>query len=161
MSDFHDDDDPEQLNPRRGTPTGRVYIHTRCGGQTRVSGGDYSHICDPFWPCTSTYCCQCAGFAPLSEVCWADTEETVSEYRSRMRAETPGLLRAWRYGLGFLVGGAVGAVGGLLVTLVAQVPRNRAGTFALVGGLIGALLFYVLGTVILNRALGIDYRRMR
>jgi hypothetical protein len=161
MSDFQDDDDPECSSHKHGVPTGRVYVHTGCGGQTEVSGGDFTHICDPFWPCTSTYCCQCAGFAPLSEVRWTNTGEPVSEYRRRLRANTPGLLKVWRYGLGFLLGGAVGAGVGLLVGLIAGAPQNRIGSFALVGGLVGALVCYLLGTVILNRLFAIDYRRMR
>jgi hypothetical protein len=161
MSDFQDDEDPGRFVKRRGTPTGRVYVHTRCGGQTEVSGGDYTHICDPFWPCTGTYCCQCAGFAPLSEVKWVDTGESVAKYRSRLRAETPGLVKAWRYGLGFLAGGAVGCLCGLLVALFAQAPEKRMGVFALVGGLIGAVVCYSLGALILNRVYDIDYRRMR
>jgi hypothetical protein len=92
---------------------------------------------------------------------WADTGEPVSEYRSRLRAETPALLKAWRYGLGFLVGGVFGALIGLLVWIIAQSPRNRIAGFAGVGALVGAIGCYIVGTFILNRALGIDYRRMR
>jgi hypothetical protein len=158
---LHDDDDEDDDEISGDVFAGRVYVHTRCGGQTRVSGGDYAHICDPFWPCTSTYCCTCSGFAPLHEVRWADTDEPVSEYRRRLRAETPGLIKAWRYGVGFLFGGAIGALVGLLVWLSAQAPRDKIGPFAGIGGLVGAFVCYILGTMILNRALGIDYRRMR
>ena len=161
MDDFQNEDGPEQVDQRRRIPTGRVYVHTRCGGQTRVSGGDYTHICDPFWPCTSTYCCQCTGFVPLSKVRWADTGEAVSDYRSRLRAETPGLLKAWRFGVGFLIGGAIGVLIGLLIAILSRVPQNRISSFALVSGLVGALVCYLLGTVILNRVFRIDYRRMR
>jgi hypothetical protein len=160
MSDFDFEDDPGRSARHRGAPTGRVYLHTRCGGQTRVSGGDYTHICDPFWPCTSTYCCECAGFAPLTEVRWADTGETVADYRSRLRRETPGLIQTWRYGVGLLAGGVVGAVASLLTAIVADVAQNRRVGFAIVGGLVGALVLYLLGTVVLNRVFGVDYRRM-
>src|SRR4051812_6641344 len=71
MSDFEDDDGPERPRQQHGTPTERVYVHTRCGGQTRVSGRDFTHITDPFWACTSTYCCTCAGFAPFRFGHWA------------------------------------------------------------------------------------------
>jgi hypothetical protein len=160
MSEF-EEDDPEGPVPDRGTPTGRVYVHTRCGGQTQVSGGDFTHICDPFWPSTGTYCCTCNDYAPLSEVRWADTGESVTEYRTRLRTATPGLLKAWRFGVGFLAGGTVGAAVGLLVWLIAQAPQNKIGGYALVGGLIGGLVCYILGTLILNRVFRIDYRRTR
>ncbi|HYT92789.1 MAG TPA: hypothetical protein VEL76_28995 [Gemmataceae bacterium] len=155
-------EDEERFLQRGGpAPTGRVYHHSRCGGETRVSGGDYTHICDPFWPCTGTFCCGCSNFVPLHEVIWLDTEEVISDYRRRMRAETPGFLKAWRFGVGFLVGGAVGALLGLLIALIAQARAGRMVGFVAVGGLLGAVLCYVIGTIILNRAMGVDYRRMR
>jgi hypothetical protein len=162
VSTDDDYDDRERFVRRGGpSPTGRVYVHERCGGQTHVSGGDYTHICDPFWPCTSTYCCGCSGFVSLREVAWADTREVIADYRSRMRAETPALLKAWRYGLGFLIGGAVGMLLGLVIALIARAPGSRMVAIVLVAGLIVGALCYLVGTVILNRALGIDYRRMR
>src|SRR5579884_1737289 len=92
MADFDDDDDDRGPDIRRRPSTrGRVYVHRRCGGMTEVSGGDYTHICDPFRPCTGTYCCRCAGFVSLDDVFWADTEEPISEYRVRLREETPAL----------------------------------------------------------------------
>ncbi len=160
MSDFDDDDGPEQTTQRRGSITGRVYVHHGCGGQTRVSGGDYTHICDPFWPCTATFCCQCSGFVSLAEVSWADTGELISAYRRRMRAETPALLKVWRFGGGLLAGGALGALVGFLVALAARVPANRSVGFVVIGALVGACLIYLVGTMLLNRLLDIDYRRM-
>jgi hypothetical protein len=159
VSDLHEDDAERFM--RASTPDGRVYVHTRCGGQTRVSGGDYTHICDPFWPCTGTWCCTCSGVAPLTEVRWVDTGEPVSDYRSRMRKETPALLQVWRFGGGLLAGGGVGALIGVLVSFLAWTPEARIGWFALVGGLIGAVVCYFIGTIILNSLFGIDYRRMR
>ncbi len=157
MSDVEDDDEDAFVPDVNG----RVYVHSRCGGQTRVSGGDFTHICDPFWPCTSTYCCQCAGFAPLNQVQWIETGELVSEFRSRVRSKTPGMLKVWRYGMGFLLGGAVGAPIGLLVWRIAQATQNKFDVFALFGAGAGALVCYIVGTIVLNRAFGIDYRRMR
>ena len=143
------------------TPTGRVYVHSSCGGETCVTGLDFIHICDPFWSCGRTYCCTCADFVPLSEVYWADTGESLSKYRRRLRAQTPGSLKAWRYGLGFIAGGAFGAGVGLLVWIVAQAPQNTTDSYMLVGGLVGGVVCYILGTFLLNRAFGICYRRMR
>ena len=42
------DDDDEASYRHDDVSAGRVYVHTHCGGQTRVSGGDFTHICDPF-----------------------------------------------------------------------------------------------------------------
>jgi hypothetical protein len=162
MREFDDeDDDFEQPSLFRRTPNGRAYVHTRCGGETLVSGGDFTHICDPFWPCTSTYCCTCSGFAPLREVKWTDTGEIISKYRQRLRRETPVLVQVWRYGFGFLLGGAFGAVVGLLAALIARAPAAKAGSFALIGALIAGAVCYLLGTILLNLVFGIDYRRMR
>jgi hypothetical protein len=159
--DEDDEDEWGRIVRQGGTPTGRVYVHDRCGGFTQVSGGDYTHICDPFWPCTGTYCCTCADFAPLHEVRWADTGEPVSDYRARMRAETPGLLKAWRFGLGALPGGALGALLGWLAAVISRVPENQGLGFTIVGGIVGAILCYVVGAMILTRAFGMDYRRIR
>lgn len=149
MSDVQRNGNRGRSIPLRETPTGRGYVHTRCGDETWVDENHFTHICDPFRPCTGTYCCTCADFAPLNEVRWADTGENILAYRKRLRAQTPALLRVWRYGAGFLAGGAVGAVVGLLTG------------FALVGMLVGAVGGYLLGTVLLNRVFDIDYRRMR
>src|SRR5262249_33537703 len=111
--------------------------------------------------CTSTYCCGCSNFVPLSDVLWADTGEAIADYRSRLRAETPALLLAWRYGMGLLLGAAVGAALGLLVALIARAPQDRIVGYAIVGGIAGAVLVYALGIFILNRVFGINYRRMR
>lgn len=159
MSDSYEEDEP--VIRRRQAPNARVYVHDRCGGSTQVSGGDYTHICDPFRPCTGTYCCTCADFAPLHEVEWADTGERISDYRRRLREETPSLLRAWRYGLGALVGAAGGAVFGLLLAIVAQTSRSSIALFPLVAALIGAIACYFIGIMVLNRKYDIDYRKMR
>ncbi len=163
MAKYHDDedDDRDELVPRGRTPDGRVYVHRRCGGQTRVSGRDFAHICDPFWPCTGTYCCTCQGFAPLSEVRWADTGEAVSDYRRRMRAQTPLAIKIWRYGAGLLPGAAIGALVGLVIALIAQLPPARIAASAGVGAILGGLLIYFIGVLILGLVLGVDYRRMR
>jgi hypothetical protein len=161
MRNDHDEDDYEESAESLRTPKSRVYVHTGCGGRTQVSGGDYSHICDPFWPCTSTYCCGCGGFISLSEVRWADTREVIARYRRRLRAETPAALKAWRYGLGFLPGGVIGAGVGLLVGVASQAPPTNLAGYALIGALVAGAICYLLGTFLLNLVFGIDYRRMR
>lgn len=142
-------------------PTSRTYVHIRCRGATTVGGGDYTHICDPFWPCTETYCCTCQGFAPVGDVVWMDTGERVSEYRSRLRANTPLALKFWRYGAGFLIGGGLGAFAGQAVAASFQAPPKETIGCVAVGGLLGAILVYLIGTMVLNQVYKIDYRRIR
>jgi hypothetical protein len=154
----HDENDPDRFRIR-GTPTARVYVHRRCGEMTQVSGGDYSHICDPFWPCTATFCCGCNGMVPLSDVRWEDTGEPISDYRRRLRSKTPGLVQAWRFGLGFAAGAAIGSGIGLLIGLAGATLQNLI-RFVVAGGVIGAVVVYLVGTMILNRVFDIDYRRM-
>jgi hypothetical protein len=158
--DFSDDRDTRRGGrdePGRLTGHSRVYVHRLCGGATEVSGGDYSHICNPFWPCTATYCCTCAGFVGLSEVRWADTNEPISEYRRRMAAKTPVTIKAWLYGLGAVLGAVPGAGVGLLIGLAV----GNVGGATFLGALIGALVVYLVGALSLFYAFGIDYRRMR
>jgi hypothetical protein len=117
------------MGDHRDDTTGRVYIHQSCGGETTVSGRSFTHICDPFRPCTGTYCCTCAGYAPLDEVCWLDTGEPISEYRNRLRTMTPRLLSGWRQ-IGWLLAGASGAGIGALIGVVAQAPRDSLSGYA-------------------------------
>jgi Predicted transmembrane sensor domain len=151
MSDFQDGIDI----------SGRAYVHSLCGGVTRVSGGDFLDICDPFVPCAATYCCECAESAPLSDVRWTDTGESIFDYRARLLTKTPKLLRVWHYGVGILVGAALGSTGGLVVGLVNRVPQNKIGMVAALSGLVGAGVCYFLGTFILKRFFRIDFCRMR
>src|SRR5947207_15171392 len=101
MSDFRDDD-AEQAADRSVIPTHRVYVHTLCGGHTATSGAEFVQLTDPFLPCTATFCSQCRKMALLTDVSWSATGESVIEYRSRVRAEAPTMVRVWRYCLGLL-----------------------------------------------------------
>lgn len=140
---------------------GRVNVHLPCGGLTGVDGMDYVHVCDPFWYCRATYCSQCSDHFPMDEFRWMDTGEKLLDYRNRLRAQTPLVLQMWRYSLGFLMGGCFGAAGGMIAGLIGQAMPHQIGLFGIVGGLIGACACYLLGTFVLNRLFGVDYRRMR
>jgi len=160
--DMEDDDadfDDDRATYRDDPSQGRSYVHKGCGGATTVSGGDFTHICDPFWPCTATYCCGCSDFVPLDQVRWLDTNETVAKFRRRMRQQTPAFVAAWRYGLGFAIGAALGSGVGLLVTLPNRQQPNNLPAGLLIGGLVGGLIAYLLGTIVLNLVCKIDYRR--
>jgi hypothetical protein len=159
--DLDEIEDYDDLPDFPETPTGRTYVHKKCRGETHVSGGDFSHICDPIWPCTGTFCCTCNGFAPLREVRWADTGEPVSDYRNRLLRKTPMALKLWRFGGGFLAGGAVGAGIAMIIAALGNVPADKLGGHGLIGGLIGAVLVYFIGSAILSAVYKIDYCRMR
>ena len=93
---------------------GRVYAHEGCGGLTRVSGNDFTHICDPFWPCTGTFCCGCGKHVPFRECVWTETGEDLQSYTDKLRAARPdlkpkGCLAALVF-VGFGLAGAVTAV---------------------------------------------------
>lgn len=124
-----------------------------------VSEGDFTHICDPFHTCNGTYCCECSDFGPLDEFAWADTGERISDYRARLEKATPGLVKAWRFGLGLLLGGVFGAMVGYIAAVVTRQPDLTV--YPAVGGIIGALFGHGIGGPILNAMYGIDYRRMR
>lgn len=156
-----DEDEDERPSRSRRTPTGQVYVHKRCGGATKVSGGDFSHICDPFWPCTETYCCGCSGFVSLDEVRWADTDEKVSKYRTRMVSKTPPVIKVWRYGVGLIFGLAIGLALGFVAALIAEANQNRMVGFLITGGIVGALAIYLIGAAILSAVMGVDYRRFK
>lgn len=143
------------------TPDGRTYVHKRCETETHVSGGDFDHICDPFWPCTGTYCCGCADFVALDEVRGEDTGERISTYRSRLRGMTPIGIKLWRFGLGLLPGLLPGAILGYLVAIVAHNVPERGLAFTFIGAGVSGLGVYVIGIFILNLIFALDYRRIR
>ena len=174
--DYEDDDSDDDLpRPRRRRRTedsddedvslldgnSRAYEHLDCGGVTVVSGGDYLHICDPYRICTGTYCCTCQGFVGLDRVVWADTGEIVTKYRSRMRGLTPMPLKVWRMGTGALLGGSVGALMALVVSLLLRLDGKTVATTCIISGLVGAVILHVIGALILGLIWPIDYSRIR
>ena len=142
------------------TPKQRAYVHEKCGTTTMISGGHFTQITDPFMPCTGTFCCECNTFPSLRDVYWEDTEETVADYRRRLRAKTPIVIKLWRYGLGLVVGAGLGAIVGLLISAMGRGPQNNLGVIGVSAG-VGAVLIYLVGTVVLHAIYDLDYRRKR
>lgn len=94
---------------------GRPYVHKKCGQVTLITGSDFVGLCNPFEPCMGTICASCGGPDSTSQFAWADTQEPISEYRARLRAEAPASLKIWNYVISPLVGGGIGgAVGAAL-----------------------------------------------
>lgn len=90
----------------------RQFGHPHCGGVTKISGDDFIRVSDPFTIVFNTYCAQCEADVSLSEVYWTDTDESIADYRSRMRSKAP-----FRFMLiGFLVTPLCGALAGFLLS---------------------------------------------
>lgn len=72
----------------------RVYVHKKCGTGTEISDQDFLELCNPFEVCLATICTSC-GPVKLDTVAWADTNETIKDYRERVGAvlssQLPGL----------------------------------------------------------------------
>jgi hypothetical protein len=150
--DLDEVDEPGPRRKRRKKVTDRAYIHSECGGATQVSGDDFTRLADPFSFVSSTYCCGCSSFVGLSKVRWADTREKISEYRGRLRAETPlgRKLFCW------VIGPAVGALIGLAIGAAAG-KGQAAGPIA--GVVTGALVSFLFIAPPLARLFWqIDYR---
>lgn len=133
-------------------PTSRTYVHSRCRGATIVSGDDFESLANPFRFSSGTMCATCNKIVPIKQVAWADTGESIADYRRRIRSETPVSHKvvAWLIGpvlLG-LIGGAIG---------YAIKPGD---TKALViGAITGALTYLGVFVPLVTRLLfGVDYR---
>ena len=72
-------------DPSKGPPVSRAYEHRSCHGVTVASGDDLVRLETPFRPLDETYCCRCEKFVTLDEVRWADSGETISAYRRRVK----------------------------------------------------------------------------
>lgn len=119
---------------------GRPYVHKKCGQVTVISGSDFVGLCNPFEPCMGTICASCGGPDSTSQFAWADTEESISDYRARLRAAAPASLKIWNYVISPLVGAGVGGIVGAMLD-----PKNP-----LAGGSIGAavgalVMFFFIG----------------
>jgi len=115
---------------------GRVYIHSKCGQGTCVNEHHFVGLCNPLSLCTGTYCATCEGFAPLHEVAWENTGETLRDYRKRLLKSVPLFWRLWGMGLAAVVGAGLGAAIGYLI---------KADAASTIGGAAGgAVFFYML-----------------
>lgn len=93
-------------------PEMREYVHASCGEKTPVSGNDFRALCDPRFAEHRTFCSHCRRFDSLDAFHWSDTRETLTAYRSRLRALVPPLVRVagskWLFGVWILLAALTG-----------------------------------------------------
>jgi len=139
-------DGPPQLLSEESVSS-RVYCHEKCGTLTEVGGSDYYWICNPLRIVMGTVCVSC-GEAYLEHVYWADTNETLSRYRSRLFWKTPFVVMFLHFVIAPIL------VMSLIYLLVPDNPNlQKIGrlTFAIPMGLLGwffAFCFSPLAAVI-------------
>lgn len=140
------------------TPTARTYLHAKCGRGTVVGEGSFRHLADPFRACTGTFCASCKDFYSLDQVFWADTGESLVDYRQRLARAAPPFLRQWAYGVGWIAGGLLGGVVGALIGAAVKADKSVIAGL-LIGMCVGAVLFGVVGTALLKSSYRLDFRR--
>ena len=111
---------------------GRAYIHKTCGTTTVVSGRDFAELCNPFAPCLGTICAKC-GPDSTKKFKWADTRESVSRFRRRVRRASP-LLTVWSWMIAPVIGAVIGTMVGLALKGQNIAPIVVATMGATVGG---------------------------
>src|SRR5262245_28068879 len=117
-------------------PDTRAYRHTQCGSETVISGPAFETASNPLSDMNRTWCTQCNAFAPISEVAWVDTGETIAAYYARHSTRATGLER-FLCSKTFLV---ASVVVGLLIGAIAgyYLFRDRPiGTKILMTGFLG------------------------
>ena len=71
-------------------PTARAYVHRECQRTTVVDGEHFEGPCHPYFGLfPTTRCVHCNKQGPLWNFAWADTGESISDYRLRIRAAVP------------------------------------------------------------------------
>jgi hypothetical protein len=119
-------------------PESRVYRHTKCNGETVVSGESFSVASNPLADMTRTWCIPCNAFFPVSEFDWVDTDENIVDYYSRHSTKATALDR-FLFSKKFLI---VSVVFGALVGIAIGYALTRNGGWGqrvLVSGFIGFL----------------------
>ena len=116
---------------------GRPYVHSRCGQATVINEEHFEGLCNPLLACSGTICAHCGKAFSLKEFHWADTEETLNKYRSRMLQYGPPFLRHWRAWLSWLVGAVVGALLGYFVFEHKNLPPAGMAAACAFTGLVG------------------------
>jgi len=124
---------------------GRTYIHHACGGVTCINGHDFAGLCNPFDSTRRTYCAACDSPDLYSNFSWEDTGERLTEFRKRIRNQSPFIFNLLG---GFpaapLFGAIIGVIVGGLVAL--KFPNLNMMGASVAGGVAGAFLFFAMGS---------------
>jgi len=139
---------------------GRVYVHTKCGGATHASGAGFKNLCDPFHFILGVVCCGCSRIARVRDVYWEDTGEPVAQYRKRLRRQTPTPLKVWRYGLGYALGGVIGAAVVIAYAPAWRIQPRHVNTYIVLGAVVCAYVVNRVGTFVLKKTCGVEYYRI-
>ena len=132
-------------------PTSRTYVHDRCGNATVVSGNDFESLANPFAFCSGTMCVACNKAFPLKQFVWADTGETITARRSRLRGATSPAQKLFSMLVGPLIFGLIGAGIGYLI--------KPARPSYMAGGAVGGIALFIGILPMFTKALfKIDYR---
>lgn len=154
QQDHHEDDlDDSAPYTKEG---GRVYVHTRCGGATRISGNDFVTLCDPFAIVAWTVCASCRKKGSLDQFAWADTGERLDQYVKRN--QVPPLTFCLLFLAVMVIFTCVGYVGGYVVLSLLnpgeQPPTNKMIGSAGLGAITGFVVMLVFSRVIWEWASG-------
>lgn len=141
-----------------GIPLSRKYRHQKCNGVTEIGGDDFSHLSNPYQPCTQTFCCTCSGLANVSEVVWTDSGEVVREYRHRVLMQSPFPIKYWRLGVGVFVGVAIGF--GIAYPFFNALPIEESEKYYVGFMIAGGIIVYPLGGYLLDLLYKFDPRRI-
>lgn len=98
-------------------PESRTYRHTTCGAETTIGDQSFEVASNPMSDMTQSYCTQCGGMVPITELEWTDTNETISDYYARHSAnatDTQRLLCSKKSMLVLIAGCAVLGIIGML-----------------------------------------------
>jgi hypothetical protein len=138
----------------------RTYRHKKCGALTTVSGDTFDQVCNPWKGLFGTVCAgeNCDG-GLFSGFVWEDTGECLEDYRNRMKAESPWLLRVVDSGLFTLSTWVAGGVAGWFIA-------EALGFWRWVGAVVGFLaamhtLYSLIVPFLFRVVYRIDYRERR
>lgn len=140
---------------KRKTRRSRSYRHGHCGGVTTVEDDDFSRLANPFaFVMGSTFCAECEQDVSLEDLYWTDTEESIADYRRRVRKDAPLSMKlAGWVGVpiaGFLIGAGIGV----------WLMGDAWGFWGI--GAIGLVTFAAFSMPLLSQYVwGIDYRQRK
>lgn len=151
------------------TPVSRAYIHDRCKQPTIVGDNAFSNLASPLSNIQETYCSGCKGNFKIDEFCWADTSESIVDYRLRHGGEAGVVSRFICSSHAVVALFLLGLVLAVVAAFLLRSPNEGLlgffltfiGAAVLILFLLGALLISVLTPLVHKRVCGVaDPRRL-